>query len=164
MRKLITIIALIFASYTFGQTSKITQLFDQYQNTKGITSIKIAKPMFQLINSLDINDSDMAKIKPLISKINSLRIIVLEKDSENATQFTKLQSDITAALKGLNYEELMAISEDGESIKILSENTQSNLLNNLLLSINGEDETVFMVLEGLISMEDINGLISNEEK
>lgn len=164
MKNVIIAFALLIGSTAFGQTSKISQLFDQYQNTEGVTSIKIAKPMFQLLSSLDIEDGDLMKIKPLINKINSLKIIILEKDSANVVRFNKLQSEITTAMKGLNYDELMNISGDGESIKILAENTKSNMLNNLMLSVNGSDETIFMILEGEISMEDVSKLISNEEK
>lgn len=164
MKNVIVAFALLIGSTAFGQTSKISQLFDQYQNTEGVTSIKIAKPMFQLLSSLDIEDGDLMKIKPLINKINSLKIIILEKDSANVVRFNKLQSEITSAMKGLNYDELMNISGDGESIKILAENTKSNMLNNLMLSVNGSDETIFMILEGEISMEDVSKLISNEEK
>lgn len=164
MKNVIIAFALLIGSTAFGQTSKISQLFDQYQNTEGVTSIKIAKPMFQLLSSLDIEDGDLMKIKPLINKINSLKIIILEKDSANVVRFNKLQSEITTAMKGLNYDELMNISGDGESIKILAENTKSNMLSNLMLSVNGSDETIFMILEGEISMEDVSKLISNEEK
>jgi hypothetical protein len=164
MKNAIIAFALLIGSTAFGQTSKISQLFDQYQNTEGVTSIKIAKPMFQLLSSLDIEDGDLMKIKPLINKINSLKIIILEKDSANVVRFNKLQSEITTAMKGLNYDELMNISGDGESIKILAENTKSNMLSNLMLSVNGSDETIFMILEGEISMEDVSKLISNEEK
>ena len=47
--------------------------------TEGVTSIKITKPMFRLLNNINIDDSDMDKIKPLISKMNGLKILIMEK-------------------------------------------------------------------------------------
>lgn len=164
MKNVIVAFALVWTSLGYSQTLKISQLFDQYQNSEGVTSIKIAKPMFQLLSQLDIEDSDMSKIKPLINKISSLKILIVERDSANTVRFDKLQSELSLALKGLNYEELMNISDSGENIRIMAENTESNMLNNLLLTINGGDETMFMILEGIISMEDVSKLISNEEK
>lgn len=164
MKNVIFTLVLALSSTVYGQTSKLVSLFDQYQNTAGVTSIKIAKPMFQLLGQLNIEDGDMKKIKPLINKINSLRIIIVEKDSTNTLRFDKLQGEISAALKNLNYEELMNINSDGENIRFLAENTSASVVKNLLLSINGSDETLFMILEGEISMDDISTLISNEEK
>ncbi len=40
----------------FGQSDKLNQLFDQYQDTEGVTSIKIAKPMFRLLGNLNIEE------------------------------------------------------------------------------------------------------------
>lgn len=164
MKNVVIILALVLSGTIYGQTSKLVNLFDQYQNTQGVTSIKIAKPMFQLLGQLNIEDGDMKKIKPLINKINSLRIIIVERDSANVVRFEKLQGEISTALKGLNYEELMNINAEGENIRFLAENTSANVVKNLLLSINGSDETLFMILEGEISMDDISTLISNEEK
>lgn len=164
MKNVLIAIAFVCASVAYGQVSKIGQLFDQYQNSEGVTSIKIAKPMFQLLGQLKIEDGDMAKIKPLISKINSLKILIVEKNSDNEVRFDKLQSELKSALKNLNYEELISINSEDSNIKFLAENTNSNVLNNLLLSISGEGETLFMILEGAISMDDISNLISNEEK
>jgi hypothetical protein len=164
MKNVFIAIAFVCTSAVYGQVSKIGQLFDQYQNSEGVTSIKIAKPMFQLLGQLNIEDGDMAKIKPLINKINSLKILIIEKDSSNQPRFDKLQGELKSALKNLNYEELISINSEDSNIRFLAENTSSNMLNNLLLSINSEDETLFMILEGAISMDDISNLISNEEK
>lgn len=162
MKSIIFAAALICTGIVSGQTSKLNQLFDRYQNSEGVTSIRIAKPMFQLLNQLDIEDSDLSKIKPLINKINSLQILIVERDSSNSAGFDKLQAELSTALKGLNYEELMSINGSDNTIKILAESTKSNLLSNLLLSIRGADETMFMILDGEISMEDVSKLISNE--
>lgn len=164
MKNVIFILAFVVSSTAFGQTSKLISLFEQYQKTNGITSIKIAKPMFQLLGQLDIEDGDMKKITPLINKINSLRILIVEKDSSNEARFTTLQGEISNALKNLNYEELMTVNDDSQNIRFLAENTDSNTLKNLVLSINGDDETMFMILEGEISMTDVSNLISDDQK
>lgn len=162
MKRVFVILAFVCSSIAFGQVSKISQLFDQYQYTEGVTSIKIAKPMFQLLGQLDIEDSDMAKIKPLINKINSLKILIVERDSSNARNYESIQSQLKSALKGIKYEELISINSENSNIRFLAESTKSDMLSNLLLCIDSGDETVFMILEGIISMEDVSKLISNE--
>ena len=62
-----------------AQISKLEKLFDQYQDTQGVTSIKIAKPMFNLINKLDIPDTGLDQIKPLMKDVNSIKILIFEK-------------------------------------------------------------------------------------
>ncbi|MGZ5197772.1 MAG: DUF4252 domain-containing protein, partial [Kaistella sp.] len=80
MKNLLVIIALFFSYFAVNaQKAKLDQLFDKYQETDGVTSIKIAKPMFNMLNKLNIDDSELDQIKPLLSKINGLKILILEK-------------------------------------------------------------------------------------
>lgn len=65
-----------------AQISKLEKLFDQYQDTKGVTSIKIAKPMFNLLNKLDIQDAGIDQIRPLIKDVNSIKILIFEKNKK----------------------------------------------------------------------------------
>lgn len=69
-----------------------------------------------------------------------------------------------AALKNLNYEELMTVNSKDNKIKFLAANTASNVLDNLLLSINGEDSNVLMMLDGKISMDDVSNLVNDVQE
>ena len=110
MKKILLIFIFMFTGLNiFGQSDKLNQLFDQYQDTEGVTSIKIAKPMFRLLGNLNIEDEDLKKIKPLINKVNSLKILVVDKlDSNNKdsivayNNFQKVQKSMLSALKNLN--------------------------------------------------------------
>lgn len=175
MKKLLLIFALTF-SYFFqinAQKEKLDQLFEKYQETEGVTSIKIAKPMFSMLNKLNINDSELEQIKPLLSKINGLRILIVEKPTEatnpgsqnklNLGNFQSLQSDINNSIKNMKYEELMTVNNKDNKIKFLSSDATNGILENLLLSINSEDNTVLMMLDGKISMDDVNKLITETQ-
>ena len=63
--------------------------------------------------------------------------------------------------QNLNYEELLVVNSDGNKIRFLAENTDGDFLSNLLLSINSEEETVFMILDGALKYDDINTLVNN---
>ena len=172
MKKLLLIFALTF-SYFFqinAQKEKLDQLFEKYQETEGVTSIKIAKPMFSMLNNLNINDSELDQIKPLLSKINGLKILIVEKpDTKSATDgkqngiFQNLQADISNSIKNMKYEELMTVNNKDNKIKFLSSDATNGILENLLLSINSEDNTVLMMLDGKISMDDVNKLINETQ-
>ncbi len=168
MKKLFIILTLVFSQFfqLSAQKEKLNQIFDKYQETEGVTSIKIAKPMFSMLSNLNIADAELNQIKPLLTKINGIKILVIEKP-ENKTSSAlqtslvpKIQSDITAALKDLNYDELMTVNSKENKIKFLSGEAKNGILNDLLLSINADDNTVLMMLDGQISMNDVNKLMN----
>ena len=80
MKKFLLIFALFFSHFfnVNAQKDKLDQLFEKYQESDGVTSIKIAKPMFKMLNNLNIGDSELDQIKPLLSKINGLKILIVE--------------------------------------------------------------------------------------
>ena len=174
MQKLLIIFALFFSHFfqINAQKDKLDQLFEQYQETDGVTSIKISKPMFSMLNKLNIADDELAQIKPLLSKINSLKILIIEKpqyskvaeDARPYLQFKKLQSDIASSIKSMKYEELITVHSKDNKIKFLSSDATDGILDNLLLSINADGNTLLMMLDGKISMDDVNNLINEAEK
>ena len=176
MKKLLLIFALTFSHFfqINAQKDKLDQLFEKYQEAEGVTSIKIAKPMFNMLNKLNIDDAELSQIKPLLSKINGLKILIVEKPNSNAKPgteeqkaangFLKLQSDISASIKNMKYEELITVNSKDNKIKFLSSDAANGILDNLLLSINSEGNQVLMMLDGKISMDDINNLVNEAEK
>lgn len=175
MKKLLLIFSLLFSHFFHvnAQKEKLDMLFEKYQETDGVTSIKIAKPMFNMLNKLDINDSELDQIKPLLSKIKGLRILIVQKPtfpkelaSENVLplkNYEILKTDILNAVKKLNYEELMTVNSKDNKIKILSSDATNGILDNLLLNINTEENTVLMMLDGKISMDDVNNLVNETQ-
>lgn len=175
MKKLLLIFAITFSYFIQinAQKDKLDQLFDKYQESEGVTSIKIAKPMFNMLNKLNINDSELEQIKPLLSKINGLRILIVEKPTAanntgsqnkiNLGNFQSLQSDINNSIKNMKYEELMTVNSKDNKIKFLSSDATNGILDNLLLNINSEGNTVLMMLDGKISMDDVNKLINETQ-
>ena len=175
MKNIITFLFLMFLPvFALAQTEKLDAIFEKYQEAEGVTSIKIAKPMFRLLNNINIDDSDMDKIKPLISKMNGLKILIMEKPetAENPTaaqlaainEASKVKNEILAAVKNLKYDELMTLNSKDNKIKFLAADTSSNLLNNMLLTISSDDENILMMLDGQISMDDVSNLINDVQK
>lgn len=171
MKNLLFILAFFFSFLNVNaQKEKLDQLFEKYQETEGVTSIKIAKPMFSMLNKLNINDSELDQIKPLLSKINGLKILIVEKpDTKSATDgkqngiFQNLQADISNSIKNMKYEELMTVNNKDNKIKFLSSDATNGILDNLLLNISSEGNTVLMMLDGKISMDDVNKLINETQ-
>lgn len=157
MRTILSVWLLLLATITNAQVSKLDEIFDTYQEAKGVTSIKIAKPMFNMISNLKVGGEKMEQLRPLFTKINSIKMLIVEDDAH-----TKIGNEIKSAFSNINYEELMVIHSDGDRIKFLAENTTDSILNNLLLDITADGDTIFMILDGKIDYNDLNKLI--EEK
>lgn len=174
MKKIaILIILFLLSTNIFGQTEKLNALFDQYQDKEGVTSIKIAKPMFKMLNNLKIDNEELGKIQPLLGKVNGLKMLILEKprtsampdaeDQKILKQTGSIEKEITSSLKNLNYEELMSVNSKDNKIKFLAQNTSASTLDNLILNISSEDNTVLMMLDGKISMDDISRLMEESK-
>jgi len=174
MKKIFIIFALAFSHFftVYGQRDKFDMLFDRYQEVEGVTSIKIAKPMFGMLSSLNIDDSQLDQIKPLLSKINGLKILITENpENANTTEGRKVQDnlarlskDVSAYLKNLNYNEIMSVNNSGAKIKFLSSDAKDGILDDLLLSIDGgKGENILVMLDGKLSMDDVNKIINSSE-
>lgn len=155
MKTIMLIISLFVASMAQAQISKLDQIFEQYKEQKGVTSIKIGKPMFKMLNKMKINDADVETIKPLLNKINSIKMLVFENAG------SAIQNEVSTAISNLRYEELLVVNSEGNKIRFLAEDVEGESLSNLLLSINSDDETVFMILDGSLKYDDINALVNN---
>ncbi|NQD69654.1 DUF4252 domain-containing protein [Sphingobacterium shayense] len=155
MKTLMLIISLFAATMAQAQVSKLDQIFEQYKEQKGVTSIKIGKPMFKMLNKMNIGDADIEAVRPLLSKVNSIKMLVFE-DAGSA-----IQGEVASAIGNLKYEELLVINSDGDKITFLAEKVDGDFLDNLLLSINSDEETIFMILDGSLKYDDINALVNN---
>lgn len=169
MKKIFIIFALAFSHFfnVYGQ-DKLDQLFDKYQEVEGVTSIKIAKPMFGMLSNLDLGDAELDQIKPLLSKIKGLKVFIAEKpedaNSIKGQQLSQINKDIRSYLSNLNYSEIMTMNSNGAKIKFLSAEEKNGILDDLLLSIDsGGEESILIKLDGRLSMDDINKLINSTE-
>ncbi|GHE23037.1 DUF4252 domain-containing protein [Sphingobacterium griseoflavum] len=156
MKIILSVTMLLWVITTQAQVSKLDKIFDKYQEAKGVTSIKIGKPMFSMIQKLNIGEDEMGQIKPLLTKINSIKMLVVEDDSLH------IKDEVKSAFSNIQYEELMAIHSDGSRIKFLAESTAGDVLNNLLLDISADGSTIFMILDGRISYADIDKLVNQK--
>ena len=177
MKKLLIIIAVIFFNgAAFAQLKDVHKIFDKYQEAEGITSIRVAKPMFSMLNKLDIQDEDLQKIKPLLAKVNSVNILIsgggkLLDSVADLGEFSLqqrptpagLQNEINLAVKKLNLEELVTVNSSGRKIKLLTIGSSGDVLHTLLLSITGSDQNVLMLLDGDIPMAELSKFISDQQ-
>ena len=167
MKKIsILIVLFLLSTNIFGQTEELNKLFDKYQDTEGVTSIKIAKPMFKLLNNLKIDDEELGKIQPLLGKVNGLKMLVLEKSGTSKNPIInegKIEKEIATSLKNMKYEELVTVNSKDAKIKFMAQDITANVMDNLILNIMSEDSSVLMMLDGKISMDDVSKLMEQTQ-
>jgi hypothetical protein len=111
-------------------------------------------------------------VKSVLGKINGLRILIIENEDDEISyenqdyykNITQLKTEILNSVKNLNYEELISINNKDNKIKFLSKEAIDDTLDNLLLSINTEKNTMLIMLDGKISMDDVNKLMNESGK
>ncbi|REC54274.1 DUF4252 domain-containing protein [Chryseobacterium piscium] len=167
MKKIFIICTLMLSHFlVYGQKNKLDQLFDKYQEVEGVTSIKIAKPMFGMLSNLNIADAELDQIKPLLAKINGLKILITENPEGNSkANINQLNKEISTFVKNLNYSEIMSVKNGGSKIKFLSSEAEKDgTLENMLLNIDsGGGESILVMLDGKLSMDDVNKIINSNE-
>lgn len=169
MKKIFLALSIVLLSVlnSQAQMNKIDEIFDKYQDVEGLTSVKIGKPMFRMLNNLNIQDDDLAKIKPLLKGINSIQILIFDKSSTDSLnnvsgRHNDLSSEIFSAVKKLHFQELMSVNSKGQKIRFLTDDASSNILNKLVLSITGNTQNVLMLLDGKVNMDDISKLADDK--
>ena len=116
--------------------------------------------MFNMLSHLDIQQDEMAHIKPFLDKLDGLQILVVEsdQDSEKNIGTSALQTEINASLRTLNYKELMSVQSQDSKIKFLAGDALDGVFDDLLLSVHSGTDTVLLMLDGKLSMKDINNI------
>lgn len=167
MKKIsIFIVLFLLSTNIFGQTEELNKLFDKYQDTEGVTSIKIAKPMFKLLNNLKIDNEELGKIQPLLAKVNGLKMLILEKPETSKNSIIdekKIEKEISNSLKNMKYEELVTVNNRDAKIKFMAQDITANVMDNLILNIMSEDSSVLMMLDGKISMDDVSKMMEETQ-
>lgn len=185
MKKILALAtAISFSLAAFTQSKSVQQIFDTYQHMDGIISVNVAKPMFSLLNKLNINTDEKTinNIKPMLKGINSLKILIVENgilkefaedlpvnkipsDKLTADKVKQLSDQINKAVAEVNYMELITVNAKGRSLKFLTAQSDGNSINNLLLSITSVTEgNLLLFLEGKIDMNDVNKFIASENE
>ncbi|WP_312306149.1 DUF4252 domain-containing protein [Chryseobacterium sp.] len=173
MKKIFFIIAIILSGFatSSAQTDKLNKLFQDFEKNGGVTSINIKKPMFKLLNTIDVNDAYVGKIKPILNEVDGLKILIipkatfpddLEDDNVENIKLNKEKSEkVNRALKSLNFNELMTMNNDGTSMKFLAEEEKDNYLENLVFNVDSKEENIIFILNGKMKMSDVNKIISS---
>ena len=149
MKNIVIVFALIISTIAFGQTNKFDQLFKQLQNKKGVTTLVLNKGMFNMLDNADLKN-ELKEYKNLMKVVESVNLIVVEKDADNS-----VKTNLRNSVKGMKLEELMSLNKENNKVKLYTENSNSKSFKNLLMDISTPTETVYLMLKGNFNQADI---------
>ena len=158
MKKYVFIFALFIVGFANAQTNKFVDIYNQFQDKKGVTTITINKAMFSMMGNLTTNDSDLKDLDGLFKKMNSIKMIMVDNTNKDA------KSQVKSAFDKMKLEELMSINKDGSKIRFLTENANAKIFKNVLMSINSDDQQMYMIMDGEITASEMNKMVKESNK
>lgn len=145
---------MIFTLTTFSQQSAVDKVFDKYSGQEGYTTVYISSFMFNLLNSLEVDDPEYNEFKKATSGINSIKI--LTQDGSGSDSFGK---ELLSMLPRSEYKELMVVKDQEEEVLFLARESGGKITEFLLI-VSGGGEDALIAIQGDIDLESISSIAS----
>lgn len=145
---------MIFTLTAFSQQSAVDKVFDKYSGQEGYTTVYISSFMFNLLNSLEVDDPEYNEFKKATSGINSIKI--LTQDGSGSDSFGK---ELLSMLPRSEYKELMVVKDQEEEVLFLAKESGGKITEFLLI-VSGGGEDALIAIQGDIDLESIASIAS----
>jgi len=158
MKKLyIILIVLLSPIAVFSQAKQINAILDRYETHEDVTSIQLnSKLIGSFLGSL-VDD----ETKELVSKINSIRILNIEKDKNKSPETIQLlRRELNRVVDNGAMECIMNMKESGENVMDIFVSKDSREV--LLFLGSGAKEFTVISMFGTIDKKVIDAVISGK--
>ncbi len=145
---------LLIGMLAFGQNSAVDKVFDKYSGKDGYTTVSISSFMFNLLNSLEVDDPEYNEFKKATSGIKSIKI--LSQDGEGSEAFG---AELLAMLPRSEYQELMKVKDGEEEVLFLAKESGGKI-SEFLLIVSGGSDDVLIAITGDIDLESLSSIAS----
>lgn len=145
---------MIFALAAFSQQTAVDRVFEKYSGKEGYTTVYISSFMFNLLNSLEVDDPDYNEFKKATSGINSIKI--LTQEGSGSASFAK---ELLNMLPRSEYKEMMVVKDDEEEVLFLARENGGRITEFLLI-VSGGGEDALIAIQGDIDLESISSIAS----
>jgi hypothetical protein len=144
----------LFGMVAFGQMTAVDKVFDKYSGKEGYTTVYISSFMFNLLNSLEVNDPEYNEFKKATSGINSIKI--LTQDGEHSESFGR---ELLEMLPRSEYQEMMKVKDQEEEVLFLAKESGGKI-SEFLLIVSGGSDDVLIAITGDIDLESLSSIAS----
>jgi len=153
-RTIIMSVMFLLGTLAFGQQSAVDKVFDKYSGKEGYTTVYISSFMFNLLNSLEVDDPEYNEFKKATSGIKSIKI--LTQDGSDSESFGK---ELLAMLPRSEYQEMMKVKDQEEEVLFLAKESGGKI-SEFLLIVSGGSDDVLIAITGDIDLESLSSIAS----
>ena len=153
-RTLIGGLLVVFTLTAFSQQSAVDKVFEKYSGKEGYTTVYISSFMFNLLNSLEVDDPEYNEFKKATSGINSIKI--LTQDGDGSASFA---SELLNMLPRNEYKDMMVVKDQEEEVLFLAKESGGKITEFLLIVSGGGDDAL-IAIQGDIDLESISSIAS----
>lgn len=153
-RTILMSVVFLLGMLAFGQQSAVDKVFDKYSGKEGYTTVYISSFMFNLLNSLEVDDPEYNEFKKATSGIKSIKI--LTQDGGNSESFGK---ELLAMLPKSEYQEMMKVKDQDEEVLFLAKESGGRI-SEFLLIVSGGSDDVLIAITGDIDLESLSSIAS----
>lgn len=151
------IFALSFISLSLGiqaqQPNIVSSHFQDYAENKEFTKITISDVLFQLANHIEAENEDEEEFKEAVSKIKGMVILACDSCTGNERS---MYLDVNSRTPK-SFEELMLVEDEDADIRF-SIKEESGVINEMLVTVGGENVFVMVDIWGEIDLKNIRKL------
>jgi len=157
MKKLFVSLALLMFSLPMAvnaQETAMDKFYEKYAAEKGFTGVSVSPEMFEMLASMEVNDStgQMEEAHQMMKQLTGLKMLSYEP--QPGVEMFPLIEKARKALKIDNYTEMMTVQDDGETI-IFYVKKSGDKVSELLMTLQGEGQEVVLDIAGNIDMKSV---------
>lgn len=149
--------ALLMGVASYAQSAK--SIYNKYSEEPKVSAVYISPAMFRLMGSLpeiSMPDGDI-NLGPIIKDMQGMYLI----DSENLDINRSIREDAEKLVKSGKYELMLEAKDDGEVVRIYTENKGEDIITSFVMIASEQDECVFISINGTIPRAELEKLIAS---
>lgn len=153
MKRIVLLVMVVaFPAFILAQNGAVDKLFNKYSGKEGVTTVSISPELFQMVNSMGIEEIEDAEIP--FEKISSVKVLTIEDEDQwpDVNFYTEISKDLDVS----NFEEVMTVNDGGEMVRIWMK-VEKKEMSEFLLIVGGDDN-VLVYITGNFNMNDLEEL------
>lgn len=151
MKKLLLILATLLPMAVFAQKTPVDKLFEKYANKQGFTTVNISGRLLGFASGIETNDP---ATQEMLSNLKGIRVLTVDDDELNKSLDFYKELETDNFFSDNNFEVLMEVTEEDETVRFLAKDAGNGKLSDLLLVVGGDDN-VLISISGLIDPQQI---------
>ncbi len=159
MRKhILTVLVLALVLASCSDSSEVSEAYSKYRLKDGVTTVSVPGWLIHLAAGIaDFEESE----KELLESIDRVKVIAVDDPELNAE--INLHEEFYSKIReNNNYEELLVVRDDHESVTIFGI-IDEKVIKEMLILVGGSDDNALVYIKGNISPDILNDQIDLSE-